>query len=165
MRSLAKRNVSLAVFVAIMAILQTTVFNHLKIYDVKPNILVIVVVCFSLYEKNILSSSLFGMACGVVLDAVGGGIFGVNAILCMYLAMATTVLSSRLFQGKMSIGLLFTCIFGMLYEFVFYSLCIYLWKKGDYAAAVLDIIFPTVVYNIVLSVPLYFFMKRYQLAE
>jgi|GEM_PF-4562721 len=165
MRSLAKRNVNLAVFVIVIAVLQTTIFNHLKIYNVKPNILVIVAICFSLYEKSILSAALFGMICGVVLDAIGGGAFGVNAILCMYVSIASTVLSSRFFQGKVSVSLLFTCIFCLVYEVLLYTLCIYLWEKGDYTATMLDIILPTVLYNIILSVPLYFFMRRYQIAD
>lgn len=157
------RKFKLTLLVIAAVVLQCTLLNFVKIHNVSPNLLVIILVCFSLHEKYMLSSAVFGVICGVMIDILGNGLFGVNALLCMYAAIASTAVSSRFFKGKAIVSLLFVCFFSLCYELAYYVLCVGLWNTGNLLYSIIHVIIPTTAYNTVIAIPLFFLMRRFKL--
>jgi rod shape-determining protein MreD len=56
-----------AVLIFIFALLQSTVFNYIKIYDVKPNLLIVLIVSAALLAGNI-EGAVVGFFSGMVHD-------------------------------------------------------------------------------------------------
>lgn len=156
----ALRTFKLSVVVFICYIAQTTFMHSLKIHNAIPNLLVVLVICFSLMELNELVSAVFGLVCGILLDVSGGRVFGVNSLLCMSLAYVCTMVSEKLFKGKFWVSILFVFITSMVYEFLYYLLCFGIWIDAHIFHPALFSIIPTTLYNVCVAVLLFFLIKR-----
>ena len=118
----------ITVFLAFIA--QTTLFQNFELFSMIPNLLVVLVICFSLVENRILVSSVFGLICGILLDVASSGVFGVSGLLCMLLALLCTFAGEKFFKGKFWVSMLFVLLAGILYEIVYYVLMLGMWQGG-----------------------------------
>ncbi len=161
----ALKTVKISVLIFISYIIQTTLLHSLKVHSIIPNLLVVVVVCFSLIETQGLVSAVLGLVCGLLLDITGGKAFGLSALLCMLLAYFCTVMSDKFFKGKFWVSMLFVLIAGFTYELLYYFLCFGMWAKANVFTSLIDVVIPTTIYNTGIAVPLFFFIKRLRLSR
>ena len=158
--------IKLGITALLAFITQTSLIHSFEIFSIVPNLLVVLTICFSLVETNLLASSVFGLACGFLLDAAGNGaVFGVNALLCMLLALLCTYAGEKFFKGKFWVSMLFVLVAGMLYEAVYYVLFLGMWQGGYLVYSLVHVVVPTAVYNLVFAVPLFLIVKRLRPAE
>lgn len=156
----------LGVTVLLAFIAQTSLFHSFEILSIVPNLLVVLVICFSLVETNLISSSVFGLICGLLLDVADNGeVFGVGALLCMLLALLCTCAGEKLFKGKFWVSMLFVFVASLLYEAVYYVLFLGMWQSGYLLYSLLHVVIPTAVYNLVVAVPLFLIVKRIRPVE
>ena len=150
------RYVKIILMIVISYILQSSLFAAWKIGGVVPNIVAVCLICFSLYEDNWLVAAILGVVSGLFIDTTGGAIMGMNALLCMYLAIACSVLSKRFFRGKFMVSVIFVFLMSIIYETLLYIFGFELWRDGSVWFSIGHVILPVAIYNTVIAVMLYY---------
>jgi rod shape-determining protein MreD len=90
---MALRRVRLVLVVVTLVLLQTTIFRHMRVFDVMPN-LCLVGTCAIAYEEGPQSGALFGFASGLAIDLFLPSAAGLSA-----LAFAVTGYTLGVLQG------------------------------------------------------------------
>ena len=154
------RYVKIIFTIILSYIFQSSLFAAWKIGGVVPNIVTVCLICFSLYEDNWFAAAILGVISGLFLDTTGGTISGMNALLCMYLAIACSILSKRFFRGKFLVSVIFVFLMSLIYESLLYIFGFELWRNGNVLFSVFHIILPVSIYNTVIAIILYYPLKR-----
>lgn len=99
-------------------LLQTTVFNHFRIFGMSPNLILCMVVIFSfLYEGY--HGIIYGLLFGLVLDICFAEIFGIASICLFSIALICSELKRFLYKESMVsvtiVSLTSTAVYGVMY--------------------------------------------------
>ena len=154
------RQFKLALLVFFSIILQTTILRHISIIGVAPNLLFTIAVCYSIMEEDIVSVAAMGFACGAVLDIFGMYVFGLSALLCLYIVIACSITEAQFFKNSLRIALMIVFVFSIVYETLYLFFKLYLWTDMNFLFSVVRVIIPTAMYNTIAAVPMYFLLKK-----
>lgn len=77
-----KRRISTIIVIILAFLLWTTLFQSFKLANVAPNIMLVVVVCYS-YMRGRTSGILIGFLCGILSDMMYGTVIGLYAFALM----------------------------------------------------------------------------------
>ena len=140
--------------ILVFFVLQTTVFPMLKISSIIPNILIILVSCSGFMQGD-REGMFVGFACGFLLDICSFDIFGFYTILYMLIGYLNGLLHNFFYLKDLKIPAimiissdLVCCIFTYFFLFLLRS-------RFDFGFYFLNIIFPEVVYTLLISVIIY----------
>ncbi|MFZ5990084.1 MAG: rod shape-determining protein MreD [Bacillota bacterium] len=143
--------IAYTVLIFIMALLQSTVLDNMKIYNVKPNLLMVLIVCVALLSNNI-EGAVIGFFCGLVQDMASGKVIGFYALLGLYLGLGIGSLNKRLYKENVLVVVFFSFISTIVYEYVVYLLNSFVKGGIDYLFPLRYVILPEAVYNSVVSI-------------
>lgn len=138
-----------AIMVALICI-QNSLFGFIKILGVKPDIVLIFIICFSLIKGN-PECVLVGVFGGILEDIFFGYAFGINSIACMITAYLIGLLEGKLYKDNIFIPVLF--VFGgtVVKEFIVY-LMLYLTRNDiNIMFALNNIILREAIYNVLFA--------------
>jgi len=139
------------ILTVIFCALQTTVFEHLKLFGTRPNLLIALVVCVAL-AHGALAGGAVGLLCGVVSDIMGCGVFGINSLLMMYLGAGIGFFSSSFYRIRSIVVFIFAFAASFTYKIIYYFLVFYIWGKGAMLFAVVNEVLPGSLYTAIASV-------------
>ncbi|MDD4493615.1 MAG: rod shape-determining protein MreD [Eubacteriales bacterium] len=108
----------LAVFLIVM---QTTVFDYIKIFGVKPNLMLVFIVCSALIGGE-TEGAVIGLILGFALDMVSGKLLGFNALLGMYTGLAIGVTNKRIYKDNLLVITAAIFLTTLVYEWLVYLL-------------------------------------------
>ena len=148
-----------AVLIFVLIILQTTVVRGVEVCNVIPNLLVVMVVCYSLLHGD-YSALAVGAVCGLLLDIHGGRTVGMNALLCTLLAYLCVCVSGNLYNNNSFVALVFVLFLSMAYDLVIYIFNFAIWGHGNFVFVLLHKILPGSVYNSLVTLFLYPLVRR-----
>lgn len=151
--------ISYSILIFIMALLQSTVFNYIKIFDVKPNLLLILIITVALLTNDI-EGAVVGFFCGLVQDMASGKVLGFYALLGMYLGFCIGTMNKRLNRENVLILLFFTFVSSIVYEFVVYLLNAFVRDTVDFIFSLRSMILTEALYNCVVSVFVFILVLR-----
>lgn len=150
-----------ALWIAVLLILQESIFIHFKILDVSPNLLLAFVFCFSFFS-NERQALVLGLVVGLVVDIFCGRLIGPNALLMMYSALVASLLNISKFKNS----ILYLSIIAMPY-FAIYSIIEYFFVRllhmittgsgvflKDFKGTMVTRIFPEILYNVIIFIVL-----------
>ncbi|MDO9465037.1 MAG: rod shape-determining protein MreD [bacterium] len=103
-----------------LIIFQTSVFDKLKIFGAKPDLLLILVVYANL-DKKIYKGLAVALIGGIFADGFSGTIFGIQLICKQVDAFVTQFLSRRLFVNEKFVKILIIAIVSLADRVVLYS--------------------------------------------
>jgi rod shape-determining protein MreD len=158
MRVSRNKIITLLIFF-IFFILQTTVFEKIKVYNVKPNIIIVLIICYSLAKGSIRGGTI-GLIAGIVIDIITGKIFGLHTFICFYTGLLAGLLYKRFFRESYMVIIVTTFVFTIFYEFLFYFMKYYIWTETGFGYAMKMIILPEAIYNSILVVPVRFLLLK-----
>lgn len=141
-------------YVFLILVLQTTVLDGIRIFNVMPNVLLISVICYSLITAD-LRGLIFGFASGMLLDITGGRMIGINTLLCMYVAFSCIWMCDKLYNNNELIAASFTFVISLIYGAVMYVINFLLWGELGVLYAILRVIIPETIYNTILALFIY----------
>jgi len=133
-----------------IALIQSTVLNYAAAYGVKPNLMLVFIVCFSLLRGNV-EGAVAGFSAGLVQDIVSGKIMGFYSLLGLYLGVVVGSLNKRLYRENILVALFFTFTSTVVYEFLVYFFAVFLPGDRNILFALKGNILPEAVYNSVIS--------------
>lgn len=161
------RNMILAACIFITVILQSTVLDYIKIYNTKPNLLIIFIIAFALLRGNV-EGAVIGFFIGLSQDIVAGRMIGFYALLGLYLGFIIGSLNKRLYRENLLVVIFFTLVSTIAYETAVYLL--YEWRvffsgaliknPADALFLVRNKILPEAVYNSVVSIFIFIFVLK-----
>ncbi|HOJ12425.1 MAG TPA: rod shape-determining protein MreD [Clostridiales bacterium] len=143
----------------IIILLQTTLLDYIRINDIKPNLILVYIVCSSILEGS-AGGAAIGLFAGLVHDIVSGKIMGFYSILGMYLGAITGLSSRRLYKDNVIVVVLFTFALTIVFESGVYLLSGFGSLRPRLLFALKRIVFPEALYNSAFSVLIHYIVAK-----
>lgn len=152
--------------IILLCTIQSTLLQYVKIFGVKPNLVLIYVVCVALL-RGYTEGAIIGAFSGLFLDVLGGRSLGLYTLVGMYLGLAVGSINKRIFRENILIVIFFTLIFSIAYEFSVFLLGSFLPSVFDRTVdplnilyALKQIILPEAIYNSIISIFIFILVMR-----
>lgn len=149
------RYFKISVMLLIAYILQISVFSKVHLFGVCANLVLTILICFSLKEENWLKIGILSAVVGLFCGASEGAAMGFSSLLLMALSMLCSILASRFFKGKFVVSVLFVFFSSLLYECVYYVFGFALWHSTDALYCIVCVVVPSALVNTVFGAVLY----------
>lgn len=142
----------------VFTVLQTNVFESLKVFNLKPNLIILLVIAVSILE-NERYGAIFGLICGFIFDVGFGSPFLISGIFYFVAAYMVGTITRVHFKKAlltMIIAILPVCF---VQEIINLFYLIALWDKFNFIDAFLYYITPEYIYTVALAPPVYILIK------
>jgi len=103
----------------VLAILDITAINHVKVFGVKPDLFIAGVLFFALYG-GLRCGATAGFIAGLTRDVFGGGPFGINVLFFMLAGTFFGYNFSKFYRNSPPAQAILTFLTGMSYLFFYY---------------------------------------------
>ena len=110
-----------ALMMVIFALLQSTVLDYLKVFNVKPNLLMVLIVIVAFLGNNV-EGAIVGFFSGLIHDMISGRVIGFYALLGLYLGFCVGSLNKRLYKENIFAVVFFVLVSTLAYEYSVYFL-------------------------------------------
>jgi rod shape-determining protein MreD len=140
-------------------VLQSTTIEYVEIFNSKPNIILVFAILYALI-RGYNEGATVGFFSGLILDVISGKVFGLNALLFMYTCILVGKFNKTFFKDSYFVAILFTSVFTLIYQSVFYFLNYFIWGQTNLIFVYFNIIIPEVIYNSIVAIPIYAIMIR-----
>lgn len=144
-----------ALILCICLILQSTIFQFLGIRGIVPNLLLAGVISVAMTAGSDLEALGYGLGAGVVYDLLWGRVFGINALLMMYIAVGAYYAAGYVYRKNITVGAAFAFLASLIYDILFYVLSFTIFGNGKFLFVMFRIIIPAAAYTAVLQVIIY----------
>ncbi len=149
-----KRYISMFFLAVAAFLLQTTLFQKLKLANVSPNLLVALISaagfmhgrCFGMYV---------GVVCGVLSDFMYGDIIGICIMIYAFIGYVNGSLHRLYFKDDMVIPMIALAASDFLYNILYYIFNFLLRGRLDLIAYIRILILPELVYTVLLGIIIY----------
>ena len=145
-----------------IVLVQSTILEYVKIYNIKPNLLIIFVICVA-FLRGSTEGTIIGFFAGLLQDMLFGTMLGFYALLGMYLGLIVGMVNKRLYRENLLIIVFFTFVSTIIYEtcvFIFTSLNIVISGQVSLLFPFGKVILPEAIYNSLISVFVYIFVIK-----
>ncbi|MDO4518946.1 MAG: rod shape-determining protein MreD [Eubacteriales bacterium] len=151
-----KSKIILACTILCSFLCQCTILNHISIGAIKPNLLVILCVSMGLMRGR--KSGLWtGFFTGVLIDLFYGSVFGVYALIYMYIGFFSGYANRIYFDDDVKVPMIMVCIADFAYGLAVYVFVFLLRGRLAIDTYFLRIILPEIFYSVILT----FFVYRF----
>ena len=149
-----KRFITTAVILLAAYLLQSTVFPHLELAGIKPNLLLIVTAAFG-FMRGPKEGMWIGLAAGLLLDVQCGDIIGFYGLIYLLVGALNGLFEQLFFDEDIKLPLFLITLSEFLYGIVIYFLMFLL--KSDFKSPYYlgRIIVPELIYTIMVTLIVY----------
>ena len=149
-----KRKLVTLLMVFVCFIVQTTVWNLFPLGNVKPNLLLILTVSMGLMRGR-HTGLWVGFVSGLMIDLFYGTIFGLNALIYMYLGYINGCFYKVFFDDDLKVPMVMTAVSGFVYNMIFYAVQFLFRQRYEFFAYLTHIILPEILYTVLCTLVLY----------
>ncbi|HHY64366.1 MAG TPA: rod shape-determining protein MreD [Clostridiaceae bacterium] len=143
-----------SVLVLMGAFFQSSVLEHIEIFNIRPNLLIVLTVIVSLLRSPVESASM-ALLFGLTMDILMGKTLGWYALLLFLASIPISMINEKLYRDKILVLLTFTFGASVAVEFLFFII-IFMFRSFEHLSFVFwTIIIPEAVYNSILILPLF----------
>ena len=154
-----KKILVIALIIYVCFLLQTSIFSRYRLAGVTPNILICVVATYG-FMKGRRHGILIGFFTGLLLDIFSGTLFGFYALVYMYIGLLNGLFKKQFFGDDLRLPMILIGTSDFVYG-VFSFLALYAFKsQRDFVFYLTNIIFPEVVYTLLVSIFVYYIILR-----
>ena len=163
-----KKAVFAGIIIFCCFILQTTLFAMFSVGGIRPNLLIIATASLGFLggKKTGIYTGFFS---GLLVDLCFRSIYGINALLYMYIGYTCGFLKKVLYPKDIKLPLLFIGVSNLAYSILHYFLYFLFRGNLDFFHYLKQIILPEIVYTCIMACVLYplihFIMIRIELSE
>lgn len=143
----------------IFGLLQSTVLDYLKIFNVKPNLLMVFIVIVAFLGNNI-EGAIVGFFSGLIHDMISGKAIGFYALLGLYLGFCVGSLNKRLYKENIFAVIFFILVSTVVYEYSVYFFHTIFRHSLDLFYPLRSVILPLALYNGIVSIFIYIFVYK-----
>lgn len=140
--------------IIIAYLLQTTVFQHLQLANVVPNLLLVVVVSYA-YLRGRTSGLLIGFLCGMILDMHGGTVVGLYAFILMSIGFVVGFCQKFYFTDSLLLPAILIVSSDFVYSIYYYVTEFLMRGRLHLGFYFLHVILPEMIYTGLIGIVLY----------
>ncbi len=149
----------IGIIIVINLILQSTLFQYFKIFDVLPSTGLILVISFAIYSgKN--KGAVIGFFVGILQDIIFGRIIGLNALVFMLTGYIVGLINRKLFKDNLLIPFALTALATIFYEGVNMLFIYLLGYRIELFNILKKMLIVEVLYNSIFSVFIYIYVTK-----
>ncbi|CDE70066.1 MULTISPECIES: rod shape-determining protein MreD [Jutongia] len=154
-----RRYIYLLLLNIICFVLQASVFSHLHLGGVSPNILIMVTAAFGLmYGRKLGMFS--GVVGGLLVDAMFNSVIGLTILIYAFIGYINGMLNKLYFKDKLYIPAL-TIVFSDLAYGILYYVCRFMLRgRMDFPFYLLHVMIPEAIYTLIVGLLVYLIMRR-----
>lgn len=139
--------------------LQSTLVPFLKIVNVHPDIVLIIIVAISVL-LGYKMGTLFGFMAGLLLDISTGGAVGIYASIYTLIGFLSGLMEKKVFKDNFLLPLFFCFIGTIIKGFLEYILLFYSGIPVSFISGFGVVVFPEAIYNAVIAPFIYYLIYR-----
>ena len=143
----------------LILILQSTFAYSIAIGAIKPNFVLLLVIFFSLY-KGVKQGMFYGMLVGLGVDALSGGVIGINSFALGCLGFICGMLKERVYINHFLTKFLVALAACLFYMIIYYFLAARFFMLPRFFSN-LDIVIGTIFYTSICNVFFTDFLDRF----
>lgn len=151
--------VTYIIVLIVIFIFQFTPLLLPKIFDIGPLLLIPAVICIAMFEGESAGAA-YGLIAGLLWDSQSGRLFGFNCLFLMLFGLTAGLLIKNLFRNTMISVLLFTLLSTIILELLKWYFFYNFYGDNQIFFALLQIILPTTIYTLILTIPIYIGFKK-----
>ncbi len=141
----------------LVALIEVSVLPMFRVYGLQPNLMLVLLIAW-LSVRGASEALILAPIGGVLLGFVDGAPAGTALIGLAPLALLQDLRGSQLREGGLLAAIGFTILMSFFYNFVHLGVFTLLGQAGEWGAAAVRIIVPTVFLNVMLLPPLYWLL-------
>ena len=140
-------------------VLQTTVFRHLPLGGVVPNILIMITAAFGLmYGRKLGMFS--GFVGGLMIDAMFNSVIGLTILIYSFIGYVNGMLNKLYFKERLYIPVITIVLSDLAYGVLYYVCRFMLRGRMDFMFYLMHVMIPEAVYTLIIGVPIYLLMRQ-----
>ncbi len=152
-----KRYLSMFFMIIIVLILQTTIFPHIRLVGVMPNLFVVLTAASGfMYGRKF--GMYTGFLCGFFIDYIYNDVIGISIAIFVIVGYINGIANKLYFEDDLSIPLASIALSDLLYGLLYYICQFMMRGRFHIWTYVLDIMVPEAIYTIIFGVFVYKFM-------
>lgn len=148
------RALLLGVLLVVALTLQATIFDFIRLFGVKPNLVLLMVVCYGFIHGS-RPGAFLGFLGGLLTDLITGHYIGLNALANMAAGYAVGMGETSFYNENILIASGVSFIGTVVGQMVYYLLLLIIGIKISLGVALGQLILPVAVYNVILTPFLY----------
>lgn len=149
-----KKTIASSVFILCLYLLQSTLFALFDIGGIRPNLLIIAVASLGFLGGK-RTGIYAGFFSGLLIDIGFRSVYGVNALLYMYIGYICGTFKKVLFPKDIKLPLLFIFCSDLIYNLLYYFFYFFFRGKFEFSFYFLHIILPEVIYTTIMACIIY----------
>ena len=133
-----------------VVVLQSTIVNSISVYLVKPDMVLLLVIFFALYNGSRAACS-YGICIGLCVDALSGGVMGINGVCLGTVGCICGMLKERVYINHFLTKFLVAFGAGILNTLIYYFLAMQFFRLPEIFSN-LPFIIGAVVYSSICNI-------------
>lgn len=148
------RGIFYAISIVLSFLLQTSVFDFLKLADTAPNVMIAFVVCIALMRGQ-KEAVIVGFFCGLLVDIFYGNLLGQYALLYVLIGYVNRFFNKLYFQDDFMLPLAVLAGNSLVYDILIYIFFFLLRGRLGFFYFLRSIIIPEAIYTAIVAVAVY----------
>ncbi|MDO4169186.1 MAG: rod shape-determining protein MreD [Lachnospiraceae bacterium] len=148
------RGIFYAISIVLSFLLQTSVFDFLKLADTAPNVMIAFVVCIALMRGQ-KEAVIVGFFCGLLVDIFYGNLLGQYALLYVLIGYVNGFFNKLYFQDDFMLPLAVLAGNSLVYDILIYIFFFLLRGRLGFFYFLRSIIIPEAIYTAIVAVAVY----------
>lgn len=154
-----RRYIYLLLLNIVCFVLQTTVFRHLPLGGVVPNILIMITAASGLmYGRKLGMFS--GFVGGLMIDAMFNSVIGLTILIYSFIGYVNGMLNKLYFKERLYIPVITIVLSDLAYGVLYYVRRFMLRGRMDFMFYLMHVMIPEAVYTLIIGVPIYLLMRQ-----
>ena len=154
-----RRYIYLLLLNIICFVLQATVFRHLPLGGVTPNILIMITAASGLmYGRKLGMYS--GVIGGLLIDAMFNSVIGLTILIYAFIGYVNGMLNKLYFKDKLYIPAMTIVLSDLAYGILYYICRFMLRGRMDFPYYLIHVMMPEAVYTLIVGLLIYLVMRR-----
>ena len=154
-----RRYIYLLLLNIICFVLQATVFRHLPLGGVTPNILIMITAASGLmYGRKLGMYS--GVIGGLLIDAMFNSVIGLTILIYAFIGYVNGMLNKLYFKDKLYIPAITIVLSDLAYGILYYICRFMLRGRMDFPYYLIHVMMPEAVYTLIVGLLIYLVMCR-----
>lgn len=154
-----RRYIYLLLLNIVCFVLQTTMFRHLPLGGVVPNILIMITAASGLmYGRKLGMFS--GFVSGLMIDAMFNSVIGLTILIYSFIGYVNGMLNKLYFKERLYIPVITIVLSDLAYGVLYYVCRFMLRGRMDFMFYLMHVMIPEAVYTLIIGVPIYLLMRQ-----
>ena len=149
-----KRLITYTILIIFCFLLQSTVFRGFQFAGIVPNLLIVVTASLG-FMRGDRTGLLVGFFCGLLIDIFFGDVIGFYALIYMHIGYLNGKFNGIFYPENIKLPLILILFSNLFYGIFTYLLLFMMRSRFNFEFYFRNIIFPEVVYTILVAIVLY----------